>query len=77
VPFGHVRPNTCRISAAAGYSCALAFLIFFLGSKALQNAVAEGETRTISLHHIHTNEDITITYKRDGRYDEAARDKLN
>jgi uncharacterized protein YcbK (DUF882 family) len=78
VPFGHVRPNTCRISAAsAGYSCALALLIFFFGSKALQNAVAEGETRTISLHHTHTNEDITITYKRDGRYDEAALDKLN
>jgi uncharacterized protein YcbK (DUF882 family) len=78
VPFGHVRPNTCRISAAgAGYSCALALLIFFFGSKALQNAVAEGETRTISLHHMHTNEDITITYKRDGRYDEAALDKLN
>jgi len=51
--------------------------MFFFGSKALQNAVAEGETRTISLHHIHTNEDITITYKRDGRYDEAALDKLN
>jgi uncharacterized protein YcbK (DUF882 family) len=78
VPFGHVRPNTCRISAAgAGYSCALALLVFFFGSKALQNAVAEGETRTISLHHTHTNEDITITYKRDGRYDEAALDKLN
>jgi uncharacterized protein YcbK (DUF882 family) len=78
VPFGHVRPNTCRISAAgAGYSCALAVLIFFFGSKALQNAVAEGETRAISLHHTHTNEDITITYKRDGRYDEAALDKLN
>ncbi|MGA8613613.1 MAG: DUF882 domain-containing protein [Xanthobacteraceae bacterium] len=78
MPFGHVRPNTCRISAAgAGYSCALALLIFFFGSKALQNAVAEGETRTISLHHVHTNEDVTITYKRDGRYDEAALDKLN
>jgi uncharacterized protein YcbK (DUF882 family)/DNA-binding NarL/FixJ family response regulator len=78
VPFGHVRPNTCRLSAAgAGYSCALALLIFFCGSKTLQNAIAEGETRTISLHHIHTNEDITITYKRDGRYDEAALDKLN
>ena len=44
----------------------------FLASRALQNAVAEGDTRTISMHHIHTDEDITITYKRDGRYDEAA-----
>jgi uncharacterized protein YcbK (DUF882 family) len=78
VPFGHARPNTCRrFAAGAGYSCALALLIFAFGSKGLQNAVAEGETRTISMHHAHTNEDITITYKRDGRYDEAALEKLN
>ena len=29
------------------------------------------------MHHIHTDEDITITFKRDGRYDEAALEKLN
>ncbi len=51
--------------------------MFLFGSRALQNAVAEGDTRTISMHHIHTDEDITITYKRDGRYDEAALEKLN
>ncbi|MGC1280085.1 MAG: DUF882 domain-containing protein, partial [Xanthobacteraceae bacterium] len=55
----------------------LALLLFLFGSRALQNAVAEGDTRTISLHHIHTGEDITITYKRDGRYDEAAVKKLD
>ena len=54
----------------------LRFLLLF-GSRALQNAVAEGDTRTISLHHIHTDEDITITYKRNGRYDEDALKKLN
>ena len=43
----------------------------------MQNAVAEGDTRTISMHHLHTGEDITITYKRDGRYDDSALDKLN
>ena len=52
--------------------------LFLLGaSNALQNAVAEGDTRTISFHHVHTGEDITITYKRDGRYDEAALKKLD
>jgi uncharacterized protein YcbK (DUF882 family) len=55
----------------------LALLAFMLGSKALQNAVAEGDTRTVTMHHPHTGEDITITYKRDGRYDEAALEKLN
>jgi uncharacterized protein YcbK (DUF882 family) len=43
----------------------------------LQNAVAEGDTRTISLHHVHTNEDLTITYKRNGRYDDEALKKIN
>ncbi len=43
----------------------------------LQTAAADGDTRTISLHHIHTNEDITVTYKRNGQYDEAALEKLN
>jgi uncharacterized protein YcbK (DUF882 family) len=55
----------------------LALLICILGSKTLQNAVAEGDTRSITMHHLHTGEDITITYKRNGRYDEAALEKLN
>jgi uncharacterized protein YcbK (DUF882 family) len=72
------RLNICGLSAArTGYSCGLALLIFLCGGKALQNAVAEGDTRTISMHHVHTDEDITITYKRDGRYDESALEKLN
>src|SRR5262249_45919195 len=82
--------NTRRLSAArglfatrrlfavrTGYSVALALAIFICGSKALQNAIAEGDTRTITMHHLHTSEDITITYKRNGRYDEAALEKLN
>ena len=44
---------------------------------ALQNASAEGDTRTISFHHVHTGEDITITFKRNGRYDDAALKKLD
>jgi len=46
-------------------------------SRGLQTAVADGDTRTISMHHVHTDESITITYKRNGRYDEAALEKLN
>jgi len=74
----NARLNTRGLSAArTGYSCGLALLIFILGSKALQNAVAEGDTRSITMHHLHSGEDITITYKRNGRYDEAALEKLN
>lgn len=35
------------------------------------------DTRTLTLHHIHTGEDITITYKRNGQFDEAALKRLN
>jgi len=68
------RPITLK---RAAYTCGLAALALLCGGRALQNAVAEGDTRTITLHHIHTDEDITITFKRDGRYDEAALEKLN
>jgi uncharacterized protein YcbK (DUF882 family) len=78
VPFCKARLKAVRfVAARAGYSCSLAVLLLLFGSRALQNAVAEGDTRSISLHHIHTDEDITITFKRDGRYDEAALEKLN
>lgn len=52
---------------------------FFLvgANNSLQTATAEGDTRTLSFHHLHTGEDITITFKREGRYDEAALKKLD
>jgi uncharacterized protein YcbK (DUF882 family) len=78
VPLGIARSKIYRFSASrAGYSCGLAVLVFLFGCRGLQNAVADGDTRTITMHHVHTDENITITYKRDGRYDEAALDKLN
>jgi uncharacterized protein YcbK (DUF882 family) len=57
--------------------CALAAVVVLCGGRSLQNAIAEGDTRTITMHHMHTSEDITITFKRDGRYDETALEKLN
>jgi uncharacterized protein YcbK (DUF882 family) len=61
----------------AGARLAVAGLFLFGTNSALQTASAEGDTRTISFHHVHTGEDITITYKRNGRYDEAALKKLD
>jgi uncharacterized protein YcbK (DUF882 family) len=77
VDSARLKTFASTLAARAGFACGLAVLVFLVGSKGLQNAGAEGDTRTISLHHIHTDEDITITYKRDGKYDEAALEKLN
>ncbi|CAM5761789.1 hypothetical protein BMIN10S_00320 [Bosea minatitlanensis] len=48
-----------------------------LGIRGTQNAVANGETRTITIMHMHTKEETTVTFKQDGRYVPAALEKLN
>ena len=77
MPVVYARLKSRWFAARTFYSCGLAALVLLFGSRVLQNAIAEGDTRTISLHHVHTDENITITFKRDGRYDEAALEKLN
>ena len=62
-----------RIGQCAG----VVALIILLSNNGLESAGANGDTRTLSLHHIHTEEDITITYRRDGRYDEEALKRLD
>jgi uncharacterized protein YcbK (DUF882 family) len=64
-------------SARAGYCCSIAALLIFFGCHKLQSANAEGDTRTISFHHVHTDEELTVTYKVNGRYDEEALRKIN
>jgi uncharacterized protein YcbK (DUF882 family) len=44
---------------------------------AVKNASASGETRTLSMFNIHTKEAITVTFKKDGRYDTDALKQLN
>jgi len=65
------------IPVRAGYCAGFAGLLLAFGCNSLQNATAEGDTRTITLHHMHTEEDLTITFKVDGRYDEEALKKID
>ena len=51
--------------------------MLLLGAGSVQDATAENETRTLSFHHTHSDEDLTVTFKRSGRYDEEALKKLN
>jgi uncharacterized protein YcbK (DUF882 family) len=52
------------LSVAAGWS---------LGTP----TIAGGETRTLSLYHVHTKESITVTYMVKGRYVPSAMKKIN
>ena len=57
----------------------LATLLVIASSVGFQQAraVDPGDTRTISLHHVHTDENLTITFKKNGQYDDEALQKIN
>jgi uncharacterized protein YcbK (DUF882 family) len=61
----------------AGIRIGLASLLLVAGGSAVKDATASNETRTLSFHHTHSNEDLTVTFKRNGRYDEDALKELN
>ena len=72
-----LRPNSARAffdvarSLMAGFVCLLAM------QSETQNAIANGETRTLNLVHAHTQETISATFKVDGQYDAKTLDQLN
>jgi uncharacterized protein YcbK (DUF882 family) len=61
----------------AGFRLGMASLLLMAAGGTVHDATASNETRTLSFHHTHSDEDLTITYKRDGRYDDEALKKLN
>ena len=61
----------------AGYRIGLTSLLLVAGAGSVHDATALNETRTLTFHHTHSDEDLTVTFKRDGRYDEEALKKIN
>jgi uncharacterized protein YcbK (DUF882 family) len=43
----------------------------------IPQASARGETRTLTMYNIHTKETLSVTFKRDGKYDDEGLKKLN
>ncbi len=64
-----VQKTACQAGAAV--------FLLLLGAGSVHDATALNETRTLSFHHTHSGEDLTVTFKRDGRYDEEALKTLN
>jgi uncharacterized protein YcbK (DUF882 family) len=60
-----------------GAQFGLTSLLLLAGAGSVHDAAALNETRTLSFHHTHSNEDLTVTFKRDGRYDEDGLKQLN
>lgn len=77
MPVGKARKDKIRTATRTTKRLALAAALIVLGSEGLHTAAANGDTRTITLHHTHRGDDITVTFKRNGRYDEDGLKKLN
>ena len=69
--------QSARFGARVAIPVGLAVVILIGANNALRPQSAEGDTRTLSFHHLHTDETITVTFKRNGRYDDAALKKLD
>ncbi len=67
-------PRPLRTFALALTGVALGLIA---GTAETEDAVANGDTRELTIYHTHTQESATITFKRDGRYDRAALEQLN
>jgi uncharacterized protein YcbK (DUF882 family) len=74
---GFARQFNSLSLSKAGYHAGLTSLLLLMGAGSVHDATALNETRTLSFHHTHSDEDITVTFKRDGRYDEDALKQLN
>ncbi len=71
---GSVIARAKRIALTTALAGALTTGLYFGYG---HDATAGGETRTLSLYHVHTKESLTITYKVDGRYIPSALEKIN
>lgn len=65
------------VRVKAGCRISLISLSLLVCAGSVHAATGTGDTRTLSFHHTHSGEDLTVTFKRNGRYDEAALKQLN
>jgi uncharacterized protein YcbK (DUF882 family) len=67
------RNKTLRFAACL----ATAAVVLIAATAGTQDAVANGETRSLTFFHTHTRESTTITFRRNGQYDSQALAQLN
>ncbi|MBS7555250.1 DUF882 domain-containing protein [Ancylobacter dichloromethanicus] len=72
-----MRITAALRSSRLARAAAIAAVATLCGADLLQDAVANGDTRTLTFHHVHSGATATITFKRNGRYDPAALKQLD
>ena len=74
---GFARQINLPSLSKAGFQLGVTSVLLLAGIGSVHDASALNETRTLSFHHTHSGEDLTVTFKRDGRFDEEALRQLN
>lgn len=69
--------RTDRLARRVGIGLAAFLAVMVGGVRGTQDAVANGDTRTLSLYNNNTKESLTVTFRRNGQYDSAALQQLN
>lgn len=67
----------CLSLPRVGLKAALAAALLMACAGSVRQATAVNETRTLSFYHTHSQESVTVTFKREGRYDDEGLKKLN
>ena len=73
---GRLAKGRNALRSIVGFSAAASALLAF-SLAPMQEAAAISEARTLSFFHTHTNESLTVTFRRNGRIDEGALSQLN
>lgn len=71
------RAVASNIVRRAGVGLAAFMTVLVVGTRGTQDAVANGDTRTLTFYHNNTKESLTVTFRRNGQYDSAALQQLN
>jgi uncharacterized protein YcbK (DUF882 family) len=74
---GFARQSGLLSWSKAGCQLGLTSVLLLAGMGSIHDATALNETRTLSFHHTHSGEDLTVTFKREGRFDDEALKQLN
>ena len=77
VDSGNRQPLIKRMKRGLAAAAVTAMLLAGMWTGLSEPVSAGGETRTLSLYHVHTGESLQITYKIDGRYVPSAMQKIN
>ena len=74
---GFARSLKLLTTSRAGVGISLTSVLLMAGAGSVHNATATAETRTLIFHHTHSGEDLTVTFKRNGRYDDDSLKQIN